>query len=798
MDDMKYLIEKMNQELNEFQIRDIARKTGAFLAKVPQAIKRVYQKMVGVVKKIESAFFRFGAAICQLKNNKFALFNSKGKMLTPQLDFMQRTKLGKKLVPKYESKQAKLKRLQGWLQPDGRVAVAKGYSKEDVPVYYFGDSLFKPNLVHVESLKVSPAEKIILEELLTEAIPQKEREKQYTNVKKQAFVDFDDQTLVQGIVKEEPREIAESTVTVSDLEEVMDDMATATEAGGIKGRKISAFVYGPPGVGKSEIITNYFKKLGYEITLLQIQHVPIEILSGFPVIKTTDATKDGERVKMVASEILPPQKSKKRHLLFLDEFNAGSQEQMKAAMNLALNGNIGTYELPEKTIIIAAGNAPERDNAAAVNTLDAPVLRRFIYKLDLKPDLPEWLKFFASKDVIIDWKGKKINTGPVLSIITYNLVHWSEEAKDPSAAFRKVMKGFGGEEETGWLDPATWTALDKVMKIRGIREFAKLPEDKRKLLEEHGKKRYKNLDAFSAGVRLYINGMQQEILKRVGPRVLGKDSEEIVSEMIMAYNHLKNEKVNPLDILLNYKAVREKAKKANELGAEILFRELAEEIITFGSIKAMKQFMKEKGIEYYKSAKEDPLTQALINVGQFIKDKNIGSEIIVAHFEALNPGVLANNQLALRWKEGLLHLKMPQIQEAWDAFNKTIDEQFEELADEEEKEKFMQLKREHKTYIPEIAKVAKRIKDPKLRQSFIDTENKRFILYFGKTKQKKRQGLETLPAGYKMFINRKKPKQEPKPLSTGKHETKIKESISLGLDVDSETLEEMLSLAGIK
>ena len=766
MDEFKYIINKLDSELNEIQLRDVGRKIGSAIAKLPQVVRNIYQKMVGVVKKIEAALFRFGAAICQLKNNKFALFSPKGKRLTPPLSYMERTKFGKKLVPKYVESTNKLGKVQGWLQPDGRVAAAKGTTKDGVPLYYFGPSVFNPNLVQVEHVEISPATRLILENFVLEAMPEKERQAQYTAAKKQAFIDFDDQAVVKGLLQQasEPveREVAESVVTVSDLVELLEDMAAAVEAGAAEERKVSAFVYGPPGVGKSEIITKFFKKRGYKITLLQIQHVPIETLSGYPVIKRNAEMEGGEQVKMVVADILPPSGDKGKHLLFLDEFNAGTEEQMKAAMNLALTGNIGTYQLPENTIVIAAGNAPEKDNATAVNTLDAPTLRRFIYKVELKPDLPEWLKYFASKDVILKWKGKKINTGPVLSIITTNLVKWSEEAKDPEAAFRKVMQGFGGEEETGWLDPATWAALDRAIKSRGLREYDELDEETKKKLQKIGKQRFKNLDPYSAGARMYIIGMQDEILKRVGPRILGKNSEELVSEMILNYVALKQEKISPIDVLLNYKSVRNKVLKSTSIDAEVLLREIADEIVNFGSVSAMKKYMSERGIEYYKTTKGDPLAQALMNVGKFIEDKDVGAEIITAHFEALSPALEKKNQLALEWKAGLLQLGIDRIREGWEAFSKSIDKQFQQLADDEDKAKFAELSREGKGYITGITKAAQRIDNAELRQDFIDTENKNFILYYSKTKKKKKAEENILP------------------------------------NINQELLEEMLQLAGVR
>lgn len=752
-----YLLDQMNNELNEVDLKGAATKAAAAVKKLPQALRNLYTKMSNVVKGIEGAWWKFGAAICRLKNGKFALFNRDGDKLTGDLQFMKRVKLGKGMVPMYRQQSSKRGTVEGWLQPDGRVAAAK-MTHENVPLLYLGPSLFNKNIIdtQVKESVISDVQKAVLEATYIEVMEPKEREQEYAGVRKQTEAEFNIQNLVRNVVQTKPRDIAESVITVSDLEEILDDMASAAIAGAGKQRKLSMLLYGPPGVGKSEIITKFFEQRGFNITLLQIQHVPIETLSGFPVIDLEGKMSGGKAgVKMVVSDILPEAGSKGKHLLFLDEFNAGSEEQMKAAMNLALTGKIGTYNLPEDTVVIAAGNAGEQDRALAVNALDAPTLRRFTYKVRIEADLAEWIKGYAKNDQVIEYEGQKVNTGPILSIITRNLLKWSEEEKDPQAAFQKVMQGFGAEEESGWLDPATWSELDRAIKLRGLREYKQLTDEQKEKLIAVGKEQFKNMssktdkDKFALGSRAYIVGVQDEVFKRVAPRILGAGSEELVSEMIANYEAFKKERITPVDVMLNYKEVRDKAKKSTAIDAEVLLREIADEIVDIGSETKLKKFFKEKGFKYYESTKNDPLAQALMNVGQFVKDLDVGAEIITAHFESLAPALELQNQLAIDWKAGLLQLGVERIMEGWKAFTTSIQKQFDDIADEGEKQKFMQLRKANKSYEP-IIQAAKRIKDPKVRESFIDTETMNFMMHFSK-KAKKRKSVEPEPKKEEMI-----------------------------------------------
>ena len=797
--DLKHLLDQMDAELNELNIGGAIKQAGAAVGKfvtqkIPSFVQKIYNKMAGVVKKIESAWFKFHAAICQLKNNKFALFSPSGNKLTPDLDYMKRVSLGKKQIPKYTEDTDKGE-VEGWLQPDGRVAFSIKHRPDGIPLLYLGKSLWKPGIVKAESIEIPEKDKG-----LVEAMSQTETERYYAQGRKLAMDSFNTEAAVKGIVGSTGEEvpISESVIYISDLSEILDDLASAIEKGYAKagGRKLSLLMYGPPGVGKSEVIQNFFKKRGFKVALLEIKHVPVEILGGMPVIDIDKKLGGDSPVKMVVSDILPPNNGKGKWVLFLDEFNAGDENQLKAAMNLALTGTIGdNYRLPQNTIVVATGNAGEQDNATAVNALDGPELRRFLYKVRIEYHLGEWLKGYALHDKIIHWNGKNLNTGPILPIILNQLTEWAKEG--PEKAFHKILKGHGGEEEYTWMDPSTWAGLDQTMKIRGLNEFDKLPEDKKAKLAEIGKKQFPSAKSdYEAGARAYIWGMQDVLLKKVGARVLGKDSEAVVSEMLSSWINAKHKMVNPIDVMFNYKGVRKQMLGIKGLEKERLLSDIANKITEFKSVKDAENYMKEHGYEYYKSTQGDPIAQIAVNVKKLIEDFDIPAEVVAAHLEALVPSLMEKNQFVADYKAALIQLDSPVIRAAREAYSGSVTKQFNDIADEASKQKLQQLLKAKKTFKP-IALAAKRITDPAVRALFVKTETRNFLLnkqdVFSKLKQREEKVAANLLGGRK---NKAKVARPARTRRFTKEEMELMEDLEeIGIDTD---LSELLKLAGIE
>ena len=120
-------------------------------------------------------------------------------------------------------------------------------------------------------------------------------------------------------------------------------------------RKRPIFVWGPPGIGKSDLmeqITGSFKK-GWLIDLRMALMEPTD-LRGIPYYNQAENT-----MSWAHPVDLPTAAQAAEYdivILFLDELNSAPMATQAAAYQLVLNGRIGTYQLPDNCVIVAAGN----------------------------------------------------------------------------------------------------------------------------------------------------------------------------------------------------------------------------------------------------------------------------------------------------------------------------------------------------------------------------------------------------------------------------------------------------------
>ncbi len=156
--------------------------------------------------------------------------------------------------------------------------------------------------------------------------------------------------------------------------------------------KLPAFIWGPPGVGKSSIVASVAAQFGLEVVDLRLGQIPPSDLRGLPYV--ADGLSRYARPEWLRSE--------GRGVLFLDELPNAVPSVQGLSQQLLLDRRIGEHRLGDGWFIIGAGN--RREDGAAVHAMPSPVANRMIH-LSLDADLDAWKAYALARDLDPDVVG---------------------------------------------------------------------------------------------------------------------------------------------------------------------------------------------------------------------------------------------------------------------------------------------------------------------------------------------------------------------------------------------------------
>ena len=141
------------------------------------------------------------------------------------------------------------------------------------------------------------------------------------------------------------------------------------------------FLWGPPGIGKSDIVKQIGDDAGREVIDVRLALWEPTDIKGIPYY-------NAEKGAMVWSppEELPTNPDSKA-IIFLDELNSAPPAVQAAAYQLILNRKVGTYKLPDGVDLVAAGNR-EGDKGVTYR-MPSPLANRFVH-LEAKVDFDDW------------------------------------------------------------------------------------------------------------------------------------------------------------------------------------------------------------------------------------------------------------------------------------------------------------------------------------------------------------------------------------------------------------------------
>ncbi|MDD5240679.1 MAG: AAA family ATPase [Sulfuricella sp.] len=149
-----------------------------------------------------------------------------------------------------------------------------------------------------------------------------------------------------------------------------------------EGQHTPVMLWGPPGVGKSQIIAQVAARHAVPIIDIRLSQMEPTDMRGIPF-------RVEDRVEWAIPSMLP---DATRHgpfgILFLDEINSAPPSVSAAAYQLILDRRLGDYKIPEGWAIFAAGN--RQGDRGVTYTMPAPLANRFSH-FEIEANLDDWV-----------------------------------------------------------------------------------------------------------------------------------------------------------------------------------------------------------------------------------------------------------------------------------------------------------------------------------------------------------------------------------------------------------------------
>lgn len=163
------------------------------------------------------------------------------------------------------------------------------------------------------------------------------------------------------------------------------------------------FVWGPPGIGKSELVEGitYSELPGNNLMIdLRLALMEPTDLRGYPF-----RNPETNQMEWSPPADLPTPEQAEMYdniVLFLDELNSAPPSVQAAAYQLILNRRIGQYVLPDNVVIVAAGNR-ETDRGVTFR-MPAPLANRFRH-VNMEVNFEDWQQWAVNNNIHPDVVG---------------------------------------------------------------------------------------------------------------------------------------------------------------------------------------------------------------------------------------------------------------------------------------------------------------------------------------------------------------------------------------------------------
>ena len=160
--------------------------------------------------------------------------------------------------------------------------------------------------------------------------------------------------------------------------------------GASRGQHTPVMLWGPPGVGKSQIVAQVALRNSVPMIDIRLSQMEPSDLRGIPFRKD-------DSVEWAVPAMLPDQQ---RHgqqgILFLDEITSAAPSVSAAAYQLILDRCLGQYKIPNGWAILAAGN--RQGDRGVTYTMPAPLANRFSH-YEVEVNLDDWVAWAYANQI---------------------------------------------------------------------------------------------------------------------------------------------------------------------------------------------------------------------------------------------------------------------------------------------------------------------------------------------------------------------------------------------------------------